>query len=393
MRAALAAVGLVLALAAAGCTGQTAPASQISATAATLNATGACDDLCRFYVRWRPAGAGPWTNGPVRTTSATGPTPQAWSERVAGLRPGTAYEYQACGKEQTWAQFGCVGPGGAGDASERFATPPEPLAWAPPAIDAPSATWDAPATGGYLERPVTVDCRIRLPDVPVTGRVQVEGCHDVVLIGGQVSLVALDPAKETPAVYVQNFTGTAHLEGLLLDGPGMSDGIQVNSDAPGSVAQIENVWVGDLHLTSPDVQHPDAVQTWIGPDVIRVDRVTTTGQQGLTLDSGNERGRDGRTHPSTSIDVRRTNVRLDLSAHPGRQCFAAYRTPAIAPSPTHLEDVFCAHRAGEAWISKLFPLTRDDPSWWGGVREGVPPGGDEVLHEEVGLGYVSPGYG
>jgi hypothetical protein len=217
------------------------------------------------------------------------------------------------------------------------------------------------------------------------------------VVGAEVSVPALDPSGETPAIGLYGFTGTAHLEGLLLQGPGMSDGIHVNSAAPGSVAQIEDAFIGALHLTSPEAQHPDAIQTWTGPHIMRFDRLTATGVQGLSLDPADE-PLDGVRHPSARIDIRRTNVRLDASAQPARQCFASYRTPHYAPAMTHLDDVYCAHPAAEAWVSTLFPRSDVDPSWWGsrpghrGVRQGVPPGGDELRPADVGIGYRSPGY-
>jgi hypothetical protein len=271
------------------------------------------------------------------------------------------------------------------------------LTWAPPRIDSPSVTWDVPATGGYLERGSDVDCRVQLPRAPVAGRIQVVGCHDVVVVGGQVRVPRLDPSRETPAIALNGFTGTAHLEGLLLQGPGMSDGIHVNSAAPGSVAQIENVYIGDLHLSSESAQHPDAIQTWTGPHAMRIDKLTAAGLQGLNLDPANEPV-DGVRHPSAVIDIRRTNVRLDESAQPGRQCFASYRTPRYARAMTRLQDVYCAHASTEAWASTLFPRSDVDPSWWGflpghgGVRQGVPPGGDELSPADVGVDYRSPGY-
>jgi hypothetical protein len=51
-----------------------------------------------------------------------------------------------------------------------------------------------------------------------------------------------------------------------------------------------------------------------------------------------------------------------------------------------------------ACVSVWNPVTREttfpnSPEIAGAIREGLPPGGDYVPRENVGVGYLSPGYG
>ena len=100
----LAAVAVAVAAAGlgAGCSGGPDPVTDVTATAATLNAHGACDGgsptPCGWQWRWRRSGDTEWITGP-----AYGPvrasTPQvALRERVTGLAPDTRYEWQIGGR-------------------------------------------------------------------------------------------------------------------------------------------------------------------------------------------------------------------------------------------------------------------------------------------------------
>jgi outer membrane protein assembly factor BamB len=112
----------------AGCSGRTTGATDIGAVIsrtefyafAKLNAVGSCDQHCTFFMRWRRSGTTAWTNGGQHSVGAIGRT--AWHENVTGLDVFESYEYQACGKEDSYNSVVCVGPNGKPGTTQKFAT-------------------------------------------------------------------------------------------------------------------------------------------------------------------------------------------------------------------------------------------------------------------------------
>jgi outer membrane protein assembly factor BamB len=112
----------------AGCSAWTTGATNIeNATSRTafyatvqLNAVGSCSQHCTFYMRWRTIGAADWTNGPQHSVGAIDST--RWHETVTPLQNFENYEYQTCGKEDSWSSVVCVGPDGTPDSTEKFRT-------------------------------------------------------------------------------------------------------------------------------------------------------------------------------------------------------------------------------------------------------------------------------
>jgi len=112
----------------AGCSARTTGATDIQtinsrfefSAKAQLNAEGSCSEHCTFFMRWRHMGTDAWTNGPSHSVGAVGST--RWHENVEGLTPFEKYEYQTCGKEDSWSSVVCVGPNGRPDTTQKFAT-------------------------------------------------------------------------------------------------------------------------------------------------------------------------------------------------------------------------------------------------------------------------------
>jgi glucose/arabinose dehydrogenase len=103
------------------CSGRTTGATNITDTSARLNAVGSCDTSCSAFMRWRRAGTTTWTNGtPFEVPSKVTDAP--WSHDAKGLAGGTAYEYQACGKEASHSDYACAGPDGTADTVGTFRT-------------------------------------------------------------------------------------------------------------------------------------------------------------------------------------------------------------------------------------------------------------------------------
>jgi outer membrane protein assembly factor BamB len=71
-------------------------------------------------MRWRKLGASDWTNGPQHSVGAIDST--RWHETVSPLENFESYEYQTCGKEDSWSGVVCVGPDGTPGSTHRFKT-------------------------------------------------------------------------------------------------------------------------------------------------------------------------------------------------------------------------------------------------------------------------------
>ncbi|MBA2629507.1 MAG: hypothetical protein H0U84_00600, partial [Thermoleophilaceae bacterium] len=277
----------------------------------------------------------------------------------------------------------------------------EPLTWPAPPVGSGARVFEVPTTGGdWYGIPPTQDCELRMPSTPVSGMVKLDGCRNVRLVGGEfynaTAPCAANGDGETAALYLANFAGTAHVEGLKIHGRGFSDGIWLSSTLPASVAQIEGTWAGGLaacqepasgHVGGWPAEHPDCLQTWAGPSVLRFDKNTCwTIYEGYNVDTANWADAAGRKYPAKLIDIRRTNVRLDERTPNGRQCFTAWNR--FSPSPTRLQRVHCTPgNAGFEWVA---PSVSQDPAWWSGVKAGRYGGRDEIEATEAGIGYRTP---
>jgi hypothetical protein len=276
------------------------------------------------------------------------------------------------------AWVACASPAGAG------AAPLPRLAWAPPKlVDPVVVRVGAPGT---LKLDPARDYRIRLPSHRLVGPggLVVSGGHNVVLIGGTIEIPRLGPAATIDArrgLYLTDQTGTVHVEGLHIAGEGLSEGIDL-SEPLGATVQLENIRIDrlrardEVHWTD---NHPDLVQTWSGPAVLRIDGLSgVTDYQGLFLAPS----QFAPQVPMRAVDVRRVNI---VSAH-ACTCVLLWNAspfPAIAAS-----NVWLTPTAGRSLASVLWPKL----AAWPGARLGVPPGGPFVPAGSVGVGYRTPGY-
>jgi hypothetical protein len=267
------------------------------------------------------------------------------------------------------------------------------LTWAPPALEAP-LNINIGTGGGSYNVPDNWDCRVNMPSVPVTGRVKIRGCRNLVMIGGQIEIPGPPNGKpEEAGLYLTDYTDTVHVEGVELGGKGLTNGLWLSTRYPGTIAQVENVLVREVHAkvesTEPDgwtEEHPDLIQLWQGPSVLRVDRFSgTAAYQGIVPDSAvysNPR------NTSVYVDIRNTNVKLTGT---GVSCYAVFQTPLYSAPMTSLQNVFCDPGA-RPWNAALVPSPSSNPGWWGDVQrtpQGLP---QFVDSQKVGLGYESPGY-
>jgi hypothetical protein len=122
------------------------------------------------------------------------------------------------------------------------------------------------------------DYRIVLPSSPLdTGSrgLTITGGRNVVLIGGEVR-------SSDRGLYLKDQTGTVHIEGLLISGSRLREGINFDQ-RQGAVVQLVNVRI-DLVHGSYESNHADVLQSWAGPRILRVDGLTASSTyQGLFL--------------------------------------------------------------------------------------------------------------
>ena len=256
------------------------------------------------------------------------------------------------------------------------------LAWKPPALTDPQ-TVRPTASDRTLELDPGRDYRVDMPDEPLSGPggLSITGGRNVVLIGGTID-IALNGAE--PAItarrglFLQGQTGTVHVEGLLIRGRDLSEGIDLDQRA-GATVQLQNIRVEGVHALDEkhfSDNHPDVVQTWAGPAELRVDRLTgSTDYQGFFL------------HPTQFIrePPRLFDLRhVEIEGGPTSQ----YLLWQAAPFPLDIADVWIRPARGRPPAQTLWPA----PEAWRGVRTGAPPGGDFVPAGVAGADYAPPGY-
>jgi hypothetical protein len=258
------------------------------------------------------------------------------------------------------------------------------LAWAPPKLVDPIVV--RVGAPGTLKLDPARDYRIRLPSHPLVGAggLVVSGGHNVVLIGGTIEIPRLGSDAGIEArrgLYLTDQTGTIHVEGLHIGGADLSEGIDLGEPL-GATVQLENIRIDrlrardEVHWTD---NHPDLVQTWSGPAVLRIDGLSgVTDYQGLFIAPSQFAPKV----PMRSVAIRRVNI---ASAH-ACTCVLLWNAspfPAIAAS-----NVWLTPTTGRSLASVLWPRR----TAWPGARLGSPPGGPFVPAGTVGVGYRSPGY-
>ncbi len=135
--------GLLACVALAGCAASTDPASDLTASSATLNAQGRTDSTpAHFYFEYSTAanalgtgfGLQTPTRGPI-PAGTSGPNGRLlpFSEQVSGLKPSTTYYYRVCGGDGQTSQDVC--------AQVRSFTTPDGVAFSTPG----SYSWTVPS--------------------------------------------------------------------------------------------------------------------------------------------------------------------------------------------------------------------------------------------------------
>lgn len=246
------------------------------------------------------------------------------------------------------------------------------------------------------------DYRIELPASDKLGGVTLEGGHNIVLIGGQITVPADQPPGSAndrfrTGIYIKGATGTVDVEGVLLNGkPGaMWDAIDI--DAPKATVQLQDVRVDGVRGRFQGF-HGDVVQPWGGVKVLRIDRLTaSTNYQGLTIpiDEGS----------IEAARISRVNIR-GLSRHAEEGGHLIWLTTGIRQCrsyPVSLQQIYLEPRPGLSLSRSVWPQASkqtscgakvgDGVARWprlpvtGRVHKGKPPQGDYVPEGVAGVDY------
>jgi hypothetical protein len=175
--------------------------------------------------------------------------------------------------------------------------------------------------------------------------------------------------------------GKIHVEGVQIDGPGLSEGIQMGQTY-GATVQLERIFVG--HVRARDTvgftdNHPDLVQTWAGPKRLLIDSLSgTTDFQGLFLDPISDSCQTEACRPSTVYQRTWDFRNIDIKGAPTARVL--YWKGDQFPLAQH--NLWGKPAEGRSMEASLWPSL----AAWYGVTAGAPPN-RMVSPEEVGEGY------
>lgn len=385
----------------------TGPSMLRAATTAGIAGLRATFDQATFRptMYWDSPTTGTVTVSRVDSTGRAGTT----TTDAANL----SYLFGALNSAATWADLTLATEGESQTVRVSTAAPVDPnadlLSWAPPSGYQNYTVRRAALTSGYQEiSGGGGDGLVILPDA-IIGPIVLQDFRNVVLIGG--SIKALPSAKvnghDQRLIYLRRVTGTAHIEGVYLDGAvdgAETDGIMANGNT--LVMQIQNVHVNGLRGGQTPHNHADVFQTYLGVQRLRIHRLTgSSNYQGIKFELTTDA-----TINMTEVTIRDTNI-IGSSWTPTYDGGFMLWHDRDDVCPITYDNVYVDPRGTRPFGQSVWPgetnsvnpvqVTGTAPNrvgrWpnmrvTGEVREGTPPGGDFCPAGAVGIGYVSPGY-
>jgi hypothetical protein len=272
-------------------------------------------------------------------------------------------------------------------ASGSTGTVTDKLTWAPPALTNP-ITITVSASNRSVHLDGNKDYVIKMPATALTGAggLTIVGGRNVVLIGGEIDIPwqgATPPVNSRRGLYLQNQTGTVHIEGLSIHGADLSEGIDLDQ-RKGATVQIQNTRVEGVHArdeTNFTDNHPDVIQTWAGPKVLRVDHFSgSSDYQGFFFAPM----QFGTTQP-TLFDLRN----VDISAvRRNNELFAGYLLWQASSFPMSLRNFYVTPDARKGLPGSQYPRM----GAWTAAQPGAPAVGSYAPAAALGTGYRTAGY-
>jgi hypothetical protein len=260
-----------------------------------------------------------------------------------------------------------------------------------PALQAPTLTNPVvvavtPENRGLFLDP-GLDYIVDLPDTPFTvpGGISIVGGRNVVIRGGEIyddtPLASGETTDGAYGLYLEDQTGTIHLEGLWIHGRGIGQAL-ILDESKGATVQVQTSRFAALHPVGNDV-HTDGIQTWEGPRQLRLRNVTIrTAGVGI------------QTQPNTfeSVAIDRWEYWRVNIVQTTRDAYALWKDAGKGAYWREIHRDFWVKNVGYlAWPS----LRHWNPRGPGGVEgeplsRGLPPRGDFVQARVVGLAYRPP---
>ena len=284
------------------------------------------------------------------------------------------------------------------------------LTWPPPDLAAPKTIRvERESSLSVLRLDLNTDYIIEMPDGPVNRGLTIVGGHNVVIMGGEINIPWQGENPTIPsrtALKIKDSTGTVHIEGILLHGDDISEGIQIS--APDAIVQIQNVAIMNVHARDQIAfsdNHPDLIQSYGNAREIRIDRFTgETDYQGLFF-KADHNGPHGPVHikraniiggPTAryltwfgsewSGRVTLEDVWLDVPEERSGGLGRAVWPDSNGAYPRQAQLDLAGDPLTTAWPQAMLPLIE------GMVFGGRPPQGNFVGLAEVGTAYVPQGY-
>jgi hypothetical protein len=297
------------------------------------------------------------------------------------------------------------------------------LSFRPPACgDALHAcsTFNVTDTGSHqsLWLASTSDWILQMPAVPVHGGLDINGGHNVILIGGEIDLTTPCTSDTAPCHGINISTGPLstgeiYIEGVLIKNPDAShshytgDGIDVDTTNVSTIT-LQNIRIEGIDGCNSGAYpgaHADVFQPYgAGGALLRVDHLTgTTDYQGMQIDPDYRAPARG--------DYRNVNITMLPNTHagctgggPGYLWWLTYGATTCTSYPMSLSNVWATEPNGTLQYNAVWPDTNATfgcpanyvngyASWpgipliSGGVHNGPPPTGDFVPPGLAGLGY------
>lgn len=199
--------------------------------------------------------------------------------------------------------------------------------------------------------------------------------------------------KMRRGLVISGWTGVCHIEGLWIHGEDLAEGINANNYTLGSVLQMQNVRVDNVHSRVPEEwnnwggnHHPDVFQTWAGTEYFYIDRLTGfSDYQGFML-------QPHQGHAWYTALAKFKNVDLRAILPPGTTggTYMIYDNGGY--TDTELTNVWMFPRTGGGvWPSTSVNFRNStDPTRC--VNQGTAPTDNYVPSCVPGVFYMTPGY-
>ena len=310
------------------------------------------------------------------------------------------------------------------------ASGPDKLTWSPPNTSGYATLTISNATasskGGcqhfLSEKPECIvnladgkDYVIKLPLVAFKRGLILSGGRNIVLVGGEIWI----PMQKNPsiasrtALKVKDATGIVHIEGLLMHGPDISEGIQIA--APKATVQLQNIRIENIHARDQKTfkdNHPDLIQTYGNVALLRVDHFTgSTDYQGFFFKS-DLKFSDKTKPPHGKVTLKNVNI----VGNPTSRQLLWFQPDSTSTVINNLSEVYLDYLSGSknsldlavypdrtySNVSYRPVLSPGGTASWPGIKPRVTghvdpghpprPAGEFVSASSVGVGYKSPGY-